>query len=184
MAATKTSDNGIDVESLGKTVEIIKKEPEMGTSRFRVKNKWINGGHNKSTVQNFYSLGKENSHQQQFELNADEPSALGGTDQAPNPVEHLLNALASCVTTSMVAHAAVRGIHIEEVESELVGDIDLQGFLGLNEDVPKGYQNIEVRFKVKTDPENFKKLKSLAEFSPVYNTITYGANVDIKIEQK
>jgi uncharacterized OsmC-like protein len=54
-----------------------------------------------------------------------------GEDQAPNPVEHLLNALAGCLTTAMVAHAAVRGIHIEELESEIEGDLDLRGYLGL-----------------------------------------------------
>jgi uncharacterized OsmC-like protein len=41
-----------------------------------------------------------------------------------------------------------------------------------------------MKFKVKTDEENLKKLKSLAEFSPVYNTITHGAQVDIEIEPK
>lgn len=124
------------------------------------------------------------THKQEFELHADEPPILAGEDQGANPVEHLLNALASCVTTSLVAHAAVKGIHIEELESELEGDIDLNGFLGLNPDVPKGYTNIRMKFKVKTDSENLKLLKRLSEFSPVYNTITYGAKVDIDIEPK
>jgi uncharacterized OsmC-like protein len=48
--------------------------------------------------------------------------------------------------------------------------------------VPKGYTNIRVKFRVKTDPENLKRLRSLAEFSPVYSTITQGAKVDIEIE--
>ena len=55
---------------------------------------------------------------------ADDPPNLAGHDEAPNPVEHLLHALASCLTTSMVAHAAVRGIAIEALESELEGDRD------------------------------------------------------------
>jgi uncharacterized OsmC-like protein len=99
-------------------------------------------------------------------------------------VEHLLNALAGCVTTSMVAHAAVRGIHIDALESELEGDIDLRGFLGLADDVPKGFTNIRVKFKVKSDESNMEKLKSLAAFSPVYNTLTHGVKVDIQIEPK
>ncbi|MBN1490631.1 MAG: OsmC family protein, partial [Phycisphaerae bacterium] len=118
------------------------------------------------------------------ELHADEPPMLAGGDVGANPVEHLLNALAACVTTGIVAHAAVRGIHIEELESELEGDIDLRGFLGLANDVPKGYTNIRVKFRVKTDPANLPKLKRLAEFSPVYNTLTGGTHVDIEIEPK
>ena len=92
--------------------------------------------------------------------------------------------LAACVTTSMVAHAAVRGIHIEELESELEGDIDLRGFLGLSNDVPKGFTEIRVKFKVKADVDNMERLKRLAAYSPVFNTITQGANVYIQVEPK
>ena len=103
-------------------------------------------------------------------------------DNGANPVEHLLNALAGCVTTSMVAHAAVLGIHIEELESELEGDIDLNGFLGLDSGVPKGFTDIRVKFKVKTAPENLEKLRQLVTFSPVYNTLIHSPNVDIQVD--
>jgi hypothetical protein len=72
-------------------------------------------------------------------LEADQPPALLGKDTAASPIEHLLHALASCLTTSMVYHAAARGIHIEEVESSLEGDIDLHGFLELDKNVRNGY---------------------------------------------
>jgi len=84
----------------------------------------------------------------------------------------------------MVAHAAVRGIHIEELESELEGDLDLRGFLGLSDDVPKGYTNIRIKFKVKADTDNMERLRRLTEYSPVFNTITQGARVDVTVEPK
>ncbi|MHC4988337.1 MAG: OsmC family protein [Planctomycetota bacterium] len=181
---TKTVTNGVDMESLNKTVKAIQKEPELGKSTFRIRNKWVTGGHNQTTVGSFHSLGEKQYHQQNFELHADEPGALGGTDLGANPVEHLLNSLAACVTTSMVAHAAVRGIPIEEVESEVEGDIDLNGFLGLDPKTPKGYQNVRISFKVKAAEEDLPKLRELAEFSPVYNTLTHSTHVDIQIEPK
>ena len=181
---TKTVSNGLDMESLNKTVKAIQKEPELGKSTFRIRNKWVTGGHNQTTIQNFQSLGRNNKHQKNFELHADEPPALGGTDLGANPVEHLLNALASCVTTSLVAHAAVRGIPVEEVESQVEGDIDLNGFLGLDPKTPKGYQGIRISFKVKAAEEDLPKLKKLAEFSPVYNTLIHSTHVDIQIEPK
>ncbi len=176
--------NGIDMDVLQSTVNAIQEEPELGKCKFRVSNKWLGANHNCTTVTNFYGAKQEIAHKQPFELHSDEPAILAGQDQGANPVEHLLNALAACVTTSIVAHAAVRGIHIEELESELEGDIDLQGFLGLAKDVPKGYTNIRVRFKVKSDVDDIERLKRLAEYSPVYNTIIHGANVDIQIEPK
>ncbi len=179
---TAATINGIDLETLQNTVSALKQDPSLGKCKFRATNKWIGGAHNRTRIDDFYAAGEERNHQQAFELDADEPPMLAGDDQAPNPVEHLLNALAGCITTSMIAHAAVRGIHVEELESELEGDIDLRGFLGLDNDVPKGYTNIRVKFRAKGDPENIAKLRRLAEFSPVFNTLTHGVNVDIEVE--
>jgi uncharacterized OsmC-like protein len=181
---TKTVTNGVNMELLSQTVKAIQNDPELGKSTFRIRNRWVSGGHNQTTVQNFQSLGQDNAHAKDFELHADEPPALGGTDLGANPVEHLLNALAGCVTTAMVAHAAVRGIPVEEVESEVEGDIDLNGFLGLNPKTPKGYQNISIKFKVKAAEEDLPKLRELAEFSPVYNTLTHSTHVDIQVKPK
>jgi len=176
--------NGIDLNVLEETVSAIQKDPDLGKCKFRARNKWIDANHNCTTISGFYGAKQEMAHKQEFELHADEPPILAGGDEGANPVEHLLNALAACVTTSLVAHAAVKGIHIESLESELEGDIDLRGFLGLAPDVPKGYTNIRLKFKVKTDSENMKKLKKLAEFSPVYNTLIHGTKVDIEIEPR
>lgn len=176
--------NGVDLDTLMDTVNAIKADPELGASRFRATNKWLGGNHNRSTVTGFYGAKQEIAHKQTFEMDADEPAILAGNDEGANPVEHLLHALASCVTTGMVAHAAVRGIHVEALESELEGDIDLRGFLGLSDDVPKGYTDIRVKFKAKAAPEDLARLAELARFSPVFNTITQGARVDIQVEPK
>jgi uncharacterized OsmC-like protein len=175
--------NGINLDVLLGTVNAVKNDPELGRCKFRASNKWIGATHNCTTVKGFYAAKQEIAHKQKFELHADEPAILAGQDEGANPVEHLLNALAGCVTTSMVAHAAVRGIEIQELESELEGDIDLRGFLGLA-DVPKGYTAIRVKFKVKTDAKNLETLKSLALFSPVYNSLINGVKVDIQVEPK
>lgn len=176
--------NGVDLDVLNGTVNAVASDKELGHCKFRARNKWINSGKNMSIVSGFYAAKEEIPHKQTFELVADEPEMLAGSDEGANPVEHLLHALASCVTTSMVAHAAVRGIHIEELESELEGDIDLSGFFGLSENVPKGYTAIRVKFRVKTDEENLDRLKELAAFSPVYNSLTHGVKIDIELERK
>ena len=176
--------NGIETDVLQNTVKAIQEEPELGKCRFHVTNKWLGANHNRTTVSSFYGAKQEIEHKQSFELHADEPAILAGQDQGANPVEHLLHALASCVTTSLVAHAAVRGINLEEVESEIEGDIDIKGYLGLSREVPKGYTDIRIKFKVKTDEQNIERLKRLAKYSPVYNTLINGTNVDIQIESE
>jgi uncharacterized OsmC-like protein len=176
--------NGINLGVLQETVAAIRQDPELGKCRFRARNKWSGGAHNCSTISDFDAAKQRMEHKQSFELHCDEPQILAGQDDGANPVEHLLNALAGCVTTSMVAHAALLGIRIEELESELEGDIDLNGFLGLDNNAPKGFTEIRVNFKVKTEPENLEKLRQLTTFSPVYNTLIHSPSVNIQVESK
>ena len=176
--------NGIHLETLKGTVNAIQQEPDLGQCKFRARNKWLGGNQNCTTITGFYGARQEIAHKQPFELHADEPPILAGNDEAANPVEHLLNALAGCVTTSMVAHAAVRGINIEELESELEGDIDLRGFLGLDNEAPKRFTEIRVKFTVKTDADDLEALKSLTAYSPVFNTLAHGTKVNIQVQAK
>jgi uncharacterized OsmC-like protein len=175
--------NGVDLDILGGTVQAIADDPELGKCRFRASNAWHGGTDNRSTIDGFYGAKQEIPHKQRFVMQADEPLILAGGDNGANPVEFLLSALASCVTTSMVAHAAVRGIHINSLESELEGDIDLNGFFGLSDSTPKGYTEIRVKFRVDTDTANLEHLRQLASFSPVLNTLLQGTNVNIQVEE-
>jgi uncharacterized OsmC-like protein len=174
--------NGVDVATLMSTVNAIQSDPALGACRFRATNTWLAGAHNRSTVSGFFGAGQEIAHKQTFTMDADEPAILAGNDLGANPVEHLLHALASCLTTSMVAHAAVRGITIEELESRLEGDIDLRGFLGLSDSAPKGYTAIRVAFRVKADPKDLPRIRELAMFSPVFNTLMHGTRVDLRVD--
>ena len=119
-------------------------------------------------------------------LRADEPAILLGNDIAANPVEYLLHSLAACLTTSMVYHAAARGIHIEEVESSLEGDIDLHGFLDLDDRVRNGFQGIRVKFKIRADVSD-RQLQELAQLgpghSPVFDSLTNGVPVSVSAER-
>ena len=87
--------NGVNVNAVENLVRDVNEKPELAKSKFRANNEWIDGGHNRTTVTGFYSAGQEISHTQRFVLEADEPPVLAGQDQAANPVEHLLNALAT-----------------------------------------------------------------------------------------
>jgi uncharacterized OsmC-like protein len=183
MQTTKaTTVNGVNVEALSDTLKVLSEKPSLAQFTFRADNTWEGGGFNRSTVVGSHGLERELTHQQPFTLEADEPEVLLGTDRAAGPVEHLLHALASCMTTSIVYHAAARGIEIESLESSLDGDIDLQGFLALSESVPKGYQAIRVVFRVKSTA-SVEEIEQLYSFSPVYETISRSVPVEVRIEK-
>ena len=89
-------------------------------------------------------------------------------------MEFLLHALAGCVTTTTVLHAAARGIEIESMSTRLVGNIDLQGLLALSE-VQPGYQQIRIEVDIKAVNASDEELDDLLGFaqahSPVCNTV-------------
>ena len=87
--------NGVAVDTVEALINAVNEKPDLAKSKFRANNEWVNGGHNRTTVTGFYSAGQEISHTKRFVLDADEPPILAGQDQAANPVEHLLNALAT-----------------------------------------------------------------------------------------
>jgi len=189
-AAQKTENrppvNGVKVDELFGTIDAVRKSPVIAKFRFRAHNRWIDGGYNRTTVKKFHGIQQEQEHKKEFIMDADEPPLLLGKDQAPNPVEYALTALASCVTTSIVYHAAAKGITIRSMETELEGDIDLQGFLGLRDDVPRGYKEIRMVFRIDADapPEKLEEIVQLGPtYSPVYDTITRAVPVSVRLEK-
>jgi uncharacterized OsmC-like protein len=167
--------NGVPLAQMMETVAAIKDSPSLAQFQFRARNKWIDGGENRSTIQGFYGAGREDdSRAEPFVFTNGEPPVLLGANEGANPVEFLLHALAGCVTTTMVVHAAARGIRLTELSTELDGDIDLQGFLGLDEGTFPGYEGIRIRMNVKADCSD-AELEDLLEFarghSPVCSTV-------------
>jgi uncharacterized OsmC-like protein len=178
--------NGVNVTGLFQTVEAVKANPTVAKFRFLLKNEWVDGGYNRSTVNEFHGAGQDINRTEPFTIEADEPPILLGLDQAPNPVEYLLKAIAACVTSSMVYHAAARGITIEEIESRVEGDIDLRGFLGIDKNVRNGLQDIRVSFSIRADVSD-EQLQELAKlgptFSPVFDSVTKGVPVTVTAER-
>jgi uncharacterized OsmC-like protein len=177
--------NGVNVEELFGTIEAVKGAPVIATFKFRAANQWVDGGHNRTTIQNYYGTQQEQERKTPFVLDADEPPLLLGRDLGPNPVEYALTALAACVTTSIVYHAAAKGVRIRSMESRLEGDIDLQGFLGIREDVPRGYKAIRMFVKIDADapPEKLAEIVQLGPtYSPVFDTITRAVPVTVKLD--
>ena len=166
--------NGVDTATLFATLDAVKGNPEIAKFQFRATNRWVSGTHNRSTIHGFYGAGQELTHRQVSTFDADHPEVLVGKDTAPTPVEFLLHALAGCVTTTFILHAMARGITIRELSTELKGEIDLQGLLGLDDSVPAGYEQITIRMTVKADCSD-KELDDLLSYaqqhSPVCNTV-------------
>ena len=167
--------NGLDLAALHRTLANLKDDPSLARFEFRARNRWIQGGENRSRIQDFYGAGQEDaSRSRPFEFTNGEPPVLLGENEGANPVEFLLHALAGCVTTTTVLHAAARGIEIRSLSTELSGTMDLQGLLDLDPSVPVGYEQIRIRMHIEADCSD-EELDELIGFarnhSPVCNTV-------------
>lgn len=189
MSATQTQNaaqteakvlNGVNVTGLMQTVKAVEADPTLGDFRFSAHNRWLGGGLNRTTISSFHGTHQEHTRSKPFVYLNDEPPLLFGEDRGANPVEYVLHALAGCVTTTMAYHAASRGITIDSIESELEGDIDLNGLLQTDPSVRSGYQQIRVTLKVKSDGEA-ELLRKLCQISPVFDTLSRPVDVQINV---
>jgi len=185
VAEKPTLINGLDVQAAVDTMAALQADKSLARFQFRARNKWVNGGENRSTIRGFFGAGREDdSRTEDFVFTNGEPPILLGNNEGANPVEFLLHALAGCVTTTFVLHAMARGISIQELSTELEGDMDLRGLLGLDESVSPSYEEIRIRLHVKADCSD-KEIDDLLAYtqqhSPVCNTVC--RPVPVKVER-
>jgi uncharacterized OsmC-like protein len=154
--------NGLDLAALGEVVEAIEKDANLAKAGFEVTTRWAGQTRSESIVEGF-TLGGQR-YQRQHRIVADEPCELLGTDSAPNPQELLMAALNACMMVGYVAGASLKGIRLDSVEIRTRGTLDLRGFLGLDDQVPAGYETVDYDVKIKGDG-------SAADFEEIHQTV-------------
>lgn len=175
--------NGVNVDQIHSVIDAIGADPGFGQFQFRARNRWINGGLNRSEIHDFHAGGREDETRSgPFSLDADEPQLVAGNDSAPNSMEYLLHALVSCLTGTLVYHAAVRGIAIAGVNSRIEGDMDVRGLLGLSDEARKGFHHVRVTMTVDSDAD-VDTLTECALFSPVYDVVSKSLPVEFRLEK-
>ena len=177
--------NGVDLDQLTGTINAIQEKPELARFQFRAHNEWVNGAHSRTEIKGFYGAGQEDSSRTEpFIVEGDEPPVLLGKNAAPNAVESVLHALASCLAVGFAYNAAAQGITIDSLEFELEGDLDLHRFLGLSQDVRAGYNNVEIKYRIKADAPR-ERIKELCEYikdtSPVLDIVRNPVPVKVSL---
>jgi uncharacterized OsmC-like protein len=176
--------NGVDIATIFATVDAVAQQPELAQFQFRARNRWVSGAHSRSSSQGFHGAGQEHDHVRSFVFDADHPVVVAGTDEGPAPVEYLLYALAACITAGVANVATARGVTLTRVESTLEGDIDMQGILGLSDEVRNGYEQVRMRIAVEGDADSDTLRAIVAQScarSAVYDVLTNGVPVEFDV---
>jgi uncharacterized OsmC-like protein len=162
----------LDMDTFDQTKEAIRNDPKLGQGTFTTVTEWVDGSLARTTARS-------------FSIETDEPTPLGGTDKAIDPMELLLAAVGTCLQIGWVTHANRRGIDFRSLRIETQGDYDLQGYLGLDRNIPPGYVNISYTVEVDTDadPAVLEEIRVAAENgSPVTQNVLKGTPIrsDVK----
>ncbi|WP_125612653.1 OsmC family protein [Specibacter cremeus] len=174
--------NGIDTDALSATIEAVKNQPELAQVSFNVHSQWTGGCHQRATTGELIQNGSVvESRQSTYVLESDEPAALLGTDKAANPAEYILHALAGCYSVTYASLAATEGIELDSLRLELAADLDLQGFLNLNDEVRPGISRIRVDVHATspnaTDAQLAALTRAVQERSPIRDTLAGAVDV-------
>jgi len=173
--------NGLDVQALKETITYLGENPEMAQFKFRARNRWIDGNRNETSIDEFHALGEDHERAKTHVLNVDQPALILGQDTAPNPVELLLAALCSCITSTAVVHAGAEGVSIDQLSSEIEGSMNLEGYMGIDPEVRSGYNEIVLKLKARSSADS-DRLMELVSKSPVLDVLRNGTRVKIDID--
>ncbi|MFN8626071.1 MAG: OsmC family protein [Candidatus Binatia bacterium] len=174
--------NGINLQALQGVIDDIKADPAKGKVEFRVTSAWMGQTRSRTTVDSYRIGGQEVA--RHFEVNVDEPFELLGQNSAPNPQEMLMTALNACIMVGYVVGAAVHGITLYELAIETAGELDLRGFLGIDETVPPGYESIRYTVRIRGDgtAEQFREIhNTVCRTSPNYFNLSRPIRLDAEL---
>lgn len=165
--------NGIDVNTLKQMISEVAQEPGKGEIKFHVTSAWKGGTRSETQVETVHLGGLPI--ERNFSIPIDEPEQLLGTNTAPNPQEMLMAAMNACVLATYVIGCAVKGITLERLEIETEGELDLRGFMGLDESVKPGYEEIHFTVHIKSNgtPEQLQEIhQNVMKTSPNFYNIS------------
>ena len=108
--------------------------------------------------------------------------ATGGTGLNVCSGDMLLQALVACAGVTLNAVATSMGIEIMSGHVHAEGELDFRGTLGVDKQVPVGFQNIRLHFELETDAteEKLATLIRLTErYCVVYQTLAQPPHLSV-----
>lgn len=186
MTATTDVNNGVNVEALLGAREALTEAPEAAQFQWRATCEWQNGTHSSSTVEGFFGLGEEQKHVTQFKFDADHPEVFASEDKGATPVEFVLVGLAGCLTAGIATVAQNREIQLNSVKATLEAGMDLQGILGIDDEVRNGFDGIRVHYEIDADAseEDIAALVAQSQKrSAVFDIVANPSNVTVEVNK-
>ncbi len=179
--ATAEEINGVPCDKMFGAIAKFRENGELAAFKFSAKNEWVEGTASESTIYEWYGIGADQKHVQEFTYKADHPTL--GHGHGPTPQEYVLHALAACITAGVATGAAARNIKLNRVSSTVSADIDVRGVLGIDPDVRKGFSNVEIVFDIDAECDDAGKdalIAAGAKYSAVFDMLANPTEVTVR----
>jgi len=135
-------------ETVARRIELFRRKPEAAIYRPKVASRHI---------KNLYTESMAREHL----VKSDYGEAAGGDNQAANPVELLLAAMAACLEAAFYEFAVHEGLTIDALAVNVEGTLDLRGLFMLD-DVSAGFKDLRYTFIIES-PDDETRIRELAE---------------------
>ena len=154
--------------------------------KFRCQTHWQNGARAFHRFSGYHIDGNAvHEDGRRFVVLSDEPLEFGASDAAPAPAEQLLGALAGCIAATTNAFASLEHIRLTQLVVNVEGNLNLQGMFALQDTVPIGFKNIQVKVAISgaaSEDALGKLAESGFQYSPVRNTLNHGVEVKLRVK--
>jgi uncharacterized OsmC-like protein len=98
-------------------------------------------------------------------------TGVGGAGTAACSGDLLLGALAACAQLTAQMVATAMGIEVRGLQTDVEGDLDLRGTLGLDREVGAGFAAIRLRWRIDAPDASDEQLEALREKAERYCTV-------------
>lgn len=159
--------NHVNLDAVKKTIEIFSREPEKALKENVLNGEWVTG-----------ASGPQFKADLTFEkgsavLTMDNPTPMGGTGSAPNPLQYCLFGMASCFASTYVMVATQKGVEIEKLSIQVKNTVDMTRPLGISKNPLTEGIKITLTVKSKASGEVLKEIEDLSrEQCPAVYCIT------------
>jgi len=176
--------NGVNTEALLGARAALSEAPEAADFTWRARCEWVDGTYSRTTIDGFSGLGQDHQHRTPFTFDADHPECFASEDRGATPVEHVLSALASCLTAGVAAVAQQRQVQLRSVTATVEGNMNVLGILGADPDIRNGFNGVTVRFAIDADasPSDIEAIVAQSQKrSAVFDIMTNPTNVVVEV---
>lgn len=172
--------NRVNLDKLNDTAQKMKRDPSKAKKVTKIEGKWILDNINAPQFR-----AEIQTETQKFNMEADQPTSLGGGGTRPGPMHYCLYGIAACTAATFATIAATEGIKLKKMKVSVEGHMDFSKTFGISNNPT--VERVKLRILVSADADDTKiqELKRLAEERcPAVFCLTTPVKMTVEVQQE